>query len=194
MLICNLLNVYKLWYQCLFKLPFTAQRLTSKCTMGARCLKFLWQILGGNRLLLLVLAALEKVQHGAAGYVFNNYSNCTPGCMISMLADLKWKHLEQQRLCKWLTMLYKTNHIVDINRQQFNHKGDQRTRGAQRLYHVRSVHPVLWNSFFPSTLSLRNWNELPSWLDCKFASTSLETFHFQCGLCRCIQSMLSPKP
>ena len=57
------------------------------------------QILQGNRPLLLVLAALEKVQCGAAGYVFNNYSNCTPGCVISMLADLKWKHLEQQRLC-----------------------------------------------------------------------------------------------
>ena len=119
---------------------------------------------------------LEKVQRRAARYVFNRYSDRNPGCVTDMLTTLNWEPLSERRINDRLTLLYKINNgIVDINKSQFYSAGDSRTRGAQRLFHERSSHPVLFNSFFPRTL--RQWNKLDPKTT---AAPSLESF--QAGL------------
>lgn len=124
------------------------------------------------------ISALEKVQRRAARYVFNNYSDRTPGCVTSMLNTLQWEPLADRRLNNRLSMLYKINSgIVDLNKTQLYTTGDSRTRGAQRLFQERITHPVLFNSFIPRTL--RQWNGLPTRLT---EAPSLESF--QAGLGR----------
>ncbi len=123
------------------------------------------------------IAALEQVQRRAARYVFNNYSDRTPGCVTAMLQTLQWEPLKDRRCQNRLTMLYKINNgIVDINKSQFITRGDSRTRGAQRLQQECITHPVLYNSFFPRTI--RQWNALPPRLT---SSPSLESFRAGLG-------------
>ena len=119
---------------------------------------------------------LEKVQRRAARYVFNSYSDRSPGCVTNMLTRLQWEPLADRRLNDSLTLLYKINNsIVNINKSQFYTAGDSRTRGTQRLFQERTSHPVLHNSFFPRTL--RQWNKLNIKTT---AAPSLESF--QAGL------------
>ena len=40
---------------------------------------------------------LEKVQKRAARFVFNNYTDRTPGCVTKMVESLKWGKLEERR-------------------------------------------------------------------------------------------------
>jgi len=40
---------------------------------------------------------LEKVQKRAARFVFNNYTDRTPGCVTKMVESLKWEKLEERR-------------------------------------------------------------------------------------------------
>ena len=51
--------------------------------------------------------SLEKVQRQAARYVFNNYTDRTPGTVTTMLTNLNWESLERRRRIQRLLMLYK---------------------------------------------------------------------------------------
>ena len=117
-------------------------------------------------------AELEKVQRRAARYVFNSYTDRTPGFVTRMRNTLKWEPLADQRTQSRLTMLYKINSgIVDIDTSPYYSRGDERTRGSQRLFQQRITYPLLLNSFFPRTM--RQWNKLPSRLT---DAPSLEVF------------------
>ena len=71
---------------------------------------------------------LENVQRRAARYVNNNYKDRSPGCVTSMLENLKWTNLEHRRRQIRLGMLYKINKgLVDINPANFFHHADRRT-------------------------------------------------------------------
>ena len=50
---------------------------------------------------------LEKVQKRAARFIFNNYTDRTPGCVTRMVESLKWEKLEERRKSNRLCMLYK---------------------------------------------------------------------------------------
>ena len=43
------------------------------------------------------IKSLEKIQRGAARFVFNNYTDRTPGTVTSMLNALRWDNLEMRR-------------------------------------------------------------------------------------------------
>ena len=59
---------------------------------------------------------LEQVQRRTARYVFNNYCNCTLGCVTQLVKDLHWETLEERRRSGQLCMLYRiTNNFVDID-------------------------------------------------------------------------------
>ena len=125
------------------------------------------------------IEALEMVQRRAARYVFNNYTDRTPGCVTSMLVNLKWEPLAERRATNRLLMLFKIqNGLVDINATHLLKKSDSRTRGAEKLYQEHTKYSVLHNSFFPRTI--RQWNKLPSALT---ETPSLE--HFKAGLAGC---------
>ena len=50
-------------------------------------------------------------------YVFNSYSDRSPGCVTNMLTRLQWEPLADRRLNDSLTLLYKINNsIVNINK------------------------------------------------------------------------------
>jgi hypothetical protein len=46
---------------------------------------------------LIKIGNLEKVQKRAARFVFNNYTDRTPGCVTKMVESLKWEKLEERR-------------------------------------------------------------------------------------------------
>ena len=118
------------------------------------------------------IAALEQVQRRAARFVFNSYTDRTPGCVTSMLDALKWEPLQQRRANNRLLMLYRiVNNLVDVEPSKFFRSSDPRTRGAKKLFQEHTKHPVLHTSFFPQTI--RDWNSLPASLT---DSTSLESF------------------
>ena len=120
---------------------------------------------------------LENVQRLAARYVNNNYTDRSPGCVTSMLENLKWTILEHRRRQIHLGMLYKINKgLVDIEPASCFHHADRRTRGAQRLHQEQIQHPALFHSFFPSTVS--EWNHLPTSIS---SAPSLESFQSRLG-------------
>ena len=94
----------------------------------------------------------------AAMYVTNNCMDRSTGSVTSTLGNLvKWPCLEQQKRQICLGKLHKLNNgLVDINPVIFFHLTDPRTRGAQRLHQEQAQHHVLFNSFFPRTISERN--------------------------------------
>jgi hypothetical protein len=50
---------------------------------------------------------LEKIQKKRAErFVFNNYTDRTPGCVTKMVKSLKWEKLEERRKTNRLCMLY----------------------------------------------------------------------------------------
>jgi hypothetical protein len=62
---------------------------------------------------------LEKVQKRAARFVFNNYTDRTPGCVTKMVESLKWKKLEERRKYNRLCMLQKIkNGFIDVGQKQ----------------------------------------------------------------------------
>jgi hypothetical protein len=103
---------------------------------------------------------LEKVQKRAARFVFNNYTNRTPGCVTKMVESLKWEKLEERRKTNRLCMLYKIKNgrLIDIDSHQYIQSNDSRTRGKYRLYQERTSSEAICNSFFPKTI--RDWNQL----------------------------------
>ena len=104
---------------------------------------------------------LEKVQKRAARFVFNNYTDRTPGCVTEMVESLKWEKLEERRKSNRLCMLYKIkNGLIDIDSHQYIQANDSRTRGKDRLYQERTSSEAFGNSFFPKTI--RDWNQLPA--------------------------------
>ena len=129
------------------------------------------------------IKALEQVQRRAARYVFNNYTDRTPGCVTSMLQKLQWESLESRRYKNRLTMLYKINHgLVDVNTNCLK-RSDCRTRGQQRFFQERISCEAYANSFFPRTIG--NWNQLPSSI-----SSSVSINEFRAGL----STRLAPAP
>lgn len=115
---------------------------------------------------------LELVQRRAARYVFNNYTDRTPGCVTQMVKDLHWETLEERRRSGRLCMLYRiTNNLVDIEPSIYLQASDNRTRGQARFFQQRIEYPAYRNSFFPHTA--REWNSLPSSVT---EATSLEGF------------------
>ena len=104
---------------------------------------------------------LEKVQKRAARFVFNNYTDRTPGCVTKMVESLKWEKLEERRKTNRLCTLYKIkNGLIDIDSHQYIQSNDSRTRGKDRLYQERTSSEAFGNSFFPKTI--RDWNQLPA--------------------------------
>ena len=107
------------------------------------------------------IAELEQVQRRAARFVYNRYTDRTPGCVTEMLNNLKWQPLEERRTNNRLIMLFRiANSLVDIEPDNFLRTSDSRTRGARTFYQKHTNHPALHNSFFPRTI--REWNRLPS--------------------------------
>jgi pyruvate formate-lyase activating enzyme-like uncharacterized protein len=51
------------------------------------------------------LATLKKYKKRAARFVFNNYTDRTPGCVTKMVESLKWEKLEERRKINRLGML-----------------------------------------------------------------------------------------
>jgi hypothetical protein len=65
------------------------------------------------------------------GFVINDYTSRTQGCVTNMLASLEWQTLEQRRRISRLVMMYKIQHqLVDIDRDLYLRPGDSRTRGV----------------------------------------------------------------
>jgi hypothetical protein len=115
---------------------------------------------------------LEKVQRQAARYVFNNYTDRTPGIVTSMLQKLHWESLERRREIQRLIMLYRIkNLLVDIPKDDYLKPSDPRTRG-DKILQQHAKHPAIANSFFPRTTS--NWNHLPI---STTQAPSLDVFH-----------------
>jgi hypothetical protein len=80
---------------------------------------------------------LEKVQKREARFVFNNYTDRTPGCVTKMVESLKWEKLEERRKSNRLCILYKIkNGLIDIDSHQYIQANDSRTRGKDRLYQL----------------------------------------------------------
>ena len=105
--------------------------------------------------------SLERVQRRAARFVVNNYTDRTPGCVTSMLKDLKWEPLSDRRSTNRLQMLYRFLNNSNLNTNSaFIKSSDPRTRGGNNLFQDHSNHPALHNSFFPRTI--REWNSLPT--------------------------------
>ena len=78
---------------------------------------------------------LEQVQHRGARYVFNNYSDRQPGCVMQMVTDLQWQTLEERRRSDRLHMLYRiANNLVDIDQNIYLQASDRRTRGQAQLF------------------------------------------------------------
>jgi hypothetical protein len=131
---------------------------------------------------------LEKVQRRAARYVFNNYTQRTPGTVTTMLNTLKWESLETRRRNIRLTLLYKIkNSLVDINAATYITSSDTRTRGAERLRQEHVQHPALANQFFPRTVS--QWNKLSPETT---SAPSLESFHSRLGSTLLLSGMGAP--
>ena len=97
---------------------------------------------------------LEKVQRRAARFVFNNYTDRTPGCVTKMVESLKWKKLEERRKTNRLCMLYKIkNGLIDIDSHQYIQSNDSRTIEAKIAFikKERGVRPsVICSSPGPS--------------------------------------------
>ena len=118
------------------------------------------------------IRSLEGVQRRAARFVFNCYSDNSPGCVTSLLDQLRWEPLELRRTKSSLLMCYKaTNHLIAINPENHYTSGDKRTRGSRNLRQVRAQKDVYHHSFFPR--SIREWNRLPEEVK---TATSLEDF------------------
>ena len=102
---------------------------------------------------------LEKVQKRVARFVFNTYTDRTPGCVTKMVQSLKWEKLEERRKTHRLCMLYNIkNGLIDIDSHQYIQSNDNRTRGKDRLYQERTSSKAFGNLFFPRTI--RDWNQL----------------------------------
>ena len=100
---------------------------------------------------------LEKVQRRTSRCVTNNYTDRSLDSDTSMLGNLKWSSLEQQRRQARLGVFFEINNgLVDINPACFFHHSGPRTRGAPKLHQERTQHHVFFHSFFPPTVS--EWN------------------------------------
>jgi hypothetical protein len=64
-----------------------------------------------------MIGNLEKVQKRAARFVFNNYTDRTPGCVTKMVESLKWEKLEERRKSNRLCMLYKIKNGLIIENE-----------------------------------------------------------------------------
>jgi hypothetical protein len=53
----------------------------------------------------ITLATLKKYKKRAARFVFNNYTDRTPGCVTKMVESLKWEKLEERK---------KTNYYIQV--------------------------------------------------------------------------------
>ena len=68
----------------------------------------------------ITLATLKKYKKRAARFVFNNYTDRTPGCVTKMVESLKWEKLEERRKTNRLCMLYKIkNGLIEIDSHQY---------------------------------------------------------------------------
>ncbi|KAK3083079.1 hypothetical protein FSP39_013376 [Pinctada imbricata] len=115
---------------------------------------------------------LEGVQIRAARFVFNTYTDTSPGCVTNLLDQLGWEPLQARRTKNRLVMCYKINHqLIDINPGGYYTSGDSRTRGSRNLRQIRAQKDTYHHSFFPK--SIRDWNSIPE--EAKSA-TSLEDF------------------
>ena len=115
---------------------------------------------------------LEQVQRRAARYVYNVYTNRTPGCVTAMVKDIGWECLQDRRSIARLSLLYKMQHgLEDVDTSSYIPQGDRRTRGSRGFFQERINSKVYYNSFFPRTI--RGWNNLPGDVT---AAASLEEF------------------
>lgn len=115
---------------------------------------------------------IEQVQRRAARFVFNQYTDTSPGCVTSLLEQLEWESLQDRRAQHRLIMCYKIRHkLVDIDPDLYYTPGDSRTRGGHRYRQHRATKEVYNNSFFPR--SVRQWNHLPETVT---AAPTLEEF------------------
>ena len=120
---------------------------------------------------------LEKVQRQAARLVHKNYYDRTPGCVSTMITDLGWEPLQQNRQFDRLTRLYKIQWgLVETDTGNIVRPNDRRTRGQQRLYQPTATVSEYKNSFFPRTT--REWNLLPTHLT---DAATLEEFRVGLG-------------
>ena len=115
---------------------------------------------------------LEKVQRRAARFVFNSYTDTTPGHVTNLVQQLNWEPLESRRTKNRLTMAYKIqNSLVDVNHNRYYIPADSRTRGGLRFRQQRTNKEQYRQSFFPR--SIREWNILP---DAITTAPTLEDF------------------
>ena len=104
---------------------------------------------------------LEKVQRRGARYVSNNYADRSPRCVTTMLESLNWIPLITRRYNLHIIMLYKLQYcLVGIGDCNILRPGDQRTRGAYRLYRPPVTLCIYKYYFFPRMVNY--WNRLPT--------------------------------
>ena len=107
------------------------------------------------------ISSLKPLDQLKPGYVYNNYTSHTPGCVTDMVNELGWESLEGRRQISRLCLLYKTYHgLIDIDKTAYLRPGDSRTRSHAGVYQEHTKHEVYYNSFFPRTI--REWNRLPN--------------------------------
>ncbi|VDH98689.1 Hypothetical predicted protein [Mytilus galloprovincialis] len=115
---------------------------------------------------------IDRVQRKAARFVYNQYTDTSPGCVTGLLDQLQWDPLQYRRIKQRLVLCYKIqNQLVEIQPAIYYTSGDNRTRGGHRLRQIRATKEVYNNSFFPR--SIRDWNLLP---DTVAAAPTLEEF------------------
>ncbi|VDI60799.1 Hypothetical predicted protein [Mytilus galloprovincialis] len=122
-----------------------------------------------------LIKVIDRVQRKAARFVYNQYTDTSPGCVTGLLDQLQWDPLQYRRIKQRLVLcyiLYKIqNKLVEIQPAIYYTSGDNRTRGGHRLRQIRATKEVYKNSFFPR--SIRDWNLLP---DTVAAAPTLEEF------------------
>ena len=94
---------------------------------------------------------IEKVQHKAARFIFNDYSSVT-----NMLNCLKWESLEHRRTKSTIIMFYKIiNNIVSAHFSNYLHRSFTRTRGHQmRFMTIPAKRNTYYHSFLPTAILL----------------------------------------
>ena len=93
---------------------------------------------------------LEQVQRRTARYVFNSYTDGTPGCVIQMVKDLNWESLENRRSKHCLCMLYSSSdNLVDVKPDTYLKTV---TGGHARFFQERTEFPGYRNSFSRCTI------------------------------------------
>ena len=97
------------------------------------------------------ISSLKPLDQLKPGYVYNDNTSRTPGCVTDMVSELGLESLEDRCQIYRLCLLYETHHrSVDIDKIVYLRPGDSRTRRHAGLYQEHTKHEENYNWFLPS--------------------------------------------